>query len=268
MRIVIPVSAGDTDLALKLLQHLGDPSDSSHKYPATLVLSPLLVGQEKPLVDAAEKAFSSCSVKFASNEDTRGWPWAPNRMFSTAIEAMAGRDSWLWLEPDCTPLTRDWLDQIATEYNIHQKPYLGTLRDTVLRDKDGVAQGTDGRHMIGVGVYPGDMAERSLLWKFFDSEPFDVYLRWEVTAKATESELIAHNWRSTNFRGKRGESLSWDGEDQTPIPAKSVLHHGCKDGSLLGFVSQAPSTGGAQSKKKPSPETPVVVRTLTLPDDE
>lgn len=273
MRIVIPVSAGDADLALSLLKHLSDPSDSSHSREAVLLISPLLVDRQGELLEATRSAFASASVCVSPNEDTRGWPWAPNRMFSSAVERMGGKEEWLWLEPDCTPLTRDWLDQIETEYHTFRKPYLGTTRETFLRDPEGKIHGADGRHLIGVAVYPGDMLDRSLLWKFFDEEPFDVYLRWEIVPHAHESELFAHNWKSSNFRGKRGEALSWDGEDQTPIPAKAVLHHGCKDGSLLRVVfspqkeasvtKSSPTTADTKTKTPAEP-----IRTLTLPEDD
>lgn len=252
LRLVIPISHVDSDLALKLLAHLSEEGDSAKGSPITLVLSRSLSGEADKFRKVAGEVSEDVDVHVMTSEDERGWPHSANRVFQAAVQHLCdsgNKLSWLWLEADSTPLTRDWLSKITTEYALQRKPYLGTTRPTILRDKDGVAHGTDGEHLIGVAVYPADFYRRSLLWRYVSGGPFDVYCRWEICPVAHVSELIAHNWKSTNFRGDREKELVWDGEDQTPLPANSVLHHGCKDGSLLDAVWKKPSA------KKPKPPT-------------
>ena len=236
LRLVIPISHTDAELALSLLKHLSETSDSARNAPITLVLSNSVAPDEEKFRAAASEVSEDVTVKILNTEDERGWPWSANHVFQAAVRFLAdaqNKNPWIWLEADCTPLTRDWLAQIETEYNRAGKPYLGTVRPTNLRDSEGVIQGTDGNHLIGVAVYPPNFHKRSILWNYLAEGPFDVYCRWEIVPVAHNSDLFAHTWRASNFRGEREKGFLWDGEDQTPIPAMSVLHHGCKDGSLL-----------------------------------
>ena len=264
LRLVIPISHADSGSALKLLSHLSGEGDSAKGLPVTLVLSKSLAAEADKFLDAAKKVSEDAEVKVLESEDDRGWPWSANHLFRSAVQHLCDTGNvfpWIWLEADSTPLTRDWAMRIATEYNLQRKPYLGTSRPSILRDKDGVERGTDGEHLIGVAVYPHDFYKRSLLWRYVADGPFDVYCRWEIRPAAHVSDLIAHDWKARNFRGDREKGLVWDGEDQTPIPAKSVLHHGCKDGSLLEAIWKTPAP------EKPAGEKPKLPK-ITLAEEE
>lgn len=261
LRLVIPISSADCDIATRLLKHLSEESDSARNRPLTLILA-------KPLFDRVEefrtlglKITDDVSVSVLTSEKT-GWPQGPNHMFQGAVQHLfetGNKSPWIWVEADSTPLTRNWVDTIELEYNTARLPYMGTARTSILRDSTGEPHGTDGEYLIGVAVYPPDFHNRSLLWRFLSQYPFDIYCRWEIRPRAHVSDLFAHNWKASNFRGDRKKGFVWDGEDQTPIPANSVLHHGCKDGS---FLKAAWTTTVETPKAKP----PVIK--LEVPDDD
>ena len=264
LRLIIPVSSVDAHLALALLNHLSDPSDSARGRPILLVLTRSVAKRSEEFLTAARKVSNDVELFVCPNEEESGWPMSANHLFRLAVGANSSSTlPWLWLEADCTPLTRDWVNQILTEYNACERPFMGTARPTRLVDAEGKQQGTDGEHLIGVAVYPSNFNRRSLLWNYAHGEPWDVYCRWEIRPAAHVSELFAHTWRASKFRGDREKGFVWDGDDQTAIPANAVLHHGCKDGSLLAAVwNPKPAAAPASSKK------PIPVIKLEVPEDD
>ena len=131
LRLVIPISHVDSDAALRLLEHLSGEADDARKCPLTIVLSMGLAGQAEKFRTAGKEVSEDVTVKVLENENEEEWPQSANHVFRSAVQHLLDSGNtlpWLWLEADSTPLTRDWVTRIATEYNQCRKPYLGTAR--------------------------------------------------------------------------------------------------------------------------------------------
>ena len=188
-----------------------------------------------------------------------GWPIAPNRQWREIALLMQRKYAdgpWFLMEPDVTPVADLWLQAIDTEYKKSGKPYMGCLVPTrhVRRLPDGRTERTTlGEHMVGgVAVYPPDAAARSVLiaaldrqmvWAREPLEPYDVRMRMEIVPHAIHSNAICHRWGTVNY-AKDGDTVTCspspnnpEGTDHSgPVPAGTLVVHGCKDGSLAKLV--------------------------------
>lgn len=153
------------------------------------------------------------------------WPQAPNYAFQCTANYMKdiGRP-WFWMEADCIPLVRDWMERLETEYDIARKPFLGC-----------VVPGMG--HVNGVAIYPPDTPERlkkgmASLHSAWDAESKDEMI--EDTHNA--AHLIQHAWGVVNgqFHPSIGEAPTFDNPTmlQQLIPGAAVFHR-CKDKSLI-----------------------------------
>jgi hypothetical protein len=159
-------------------------------------------------------------------------------------------DCWYFFEPDNTPLKPNWINTLADEYRRVQRPFMGVIHPTYWRRKnpDGTFERfiQDGSHLIGTSIYPKDAPRYSKLFKSipYAVTPWDVYWQWEIIKYAAGTNLIHHEWRSFRYkrdkksgeiRGERapGGELPYEPK---PLSPDAVVHHGCKDGSLLNLM--------------------------------
>ncbi len=120
----------------------------------------------------AEKAFSQVGVIEDSEGVTSDWQGrqqmrnaaGPNSLFRQAawfyyLHKQYG--SWLWLEPDCVPITARWLYDLEREHFDVGRPFSGVA----------MAIGDAKRYMNGVGIYPWNAIQyapllvQSTMWK-------------------------------------------------------------------------------------------------------
>jgi hypothetical protein len=136
--------------------------------------------------------------------------------------------------------------KLLTEYNLNQKPFMGVLEPTLKSNAEGQVV-TDGAHMVGVGVYPPNVAGYSILWKYSAQmgQPFDILCQWEITPKTHNTSLIQHAFRTSNYEVTK-EGIKGTNDPELPegvmfdrvLSPTAVLHHGCQDGSLFKVLSQ------------------------------
>lgn len=80
--------------------------------------------------------------------------WRPNNnMFRGVADWFQhfGRayGAFYYLEPDCTPLKRDWFSKLCAQYTMGRKPFMGVIRQAKKNDGSLLP-----RHMNGSGFYP------------------------------------------------------------------------------------------------------------------
>lgn len=216
------------------------------------------------------------------------WPTGPNLMFLQAMRTCQEnfRDSWLWLEPDSTPLKAGWLQTLEKAYYGQPSRYFGTWSVR--------GQGSSElpeRWMSGVGVYPNDAFTE--LAVFCGSEkPFDVVANTVTSSRLRETDLIQQYWGTKDVPPTFGP-VSIAGTNilgASELRPEAVLFHRVKDGSLIRVLSGIPVTPsvaeevaiqpkGAESAKAPSfrPPSPIpgvasefgggVTRTMAISND-
>ncbi len=172
------------------------------------------------LMELANSVFRSVNF-ISTDEPVGGWPQGPNALFAKAARYAQGMgESWLWLEPDCVPLTRDWLSQIQAEYNKADKPFLGQLYNCT-------SPGLPGRLMSGIGVYPSE-AITLFNYTVSTSVAWDVAFASTIVAKAAHTDLIHH------FNPPKELPTTFpDRMKLEDIRPGAVLFHSNKDGTLI-----------------------------------
>ena len=259
MLLVIPVSEADAHMAEPLSDlltafgpyHLHDLLVVGSNENAKLVQE--LHDKLSPLFRKSETFIFNCVVK--------GWPKGPNYYFRSTITYLYSKgpvdQPWYWFEMDNTPLRGGWLDALQTEYNLANAIFMGAKQATFYKDATG-ALTVNGYHMCGTAIYPADFVERSTLWKFEEGIAFDVWIQWEVLPYLHDTKLMQHNWKTINYRRKKGQIISDnfdmphpDLHTNDPIHPDAVVCHGCKDGSLAKLILD--ELGGKTAKLIPDP---------------
>lgn len=192
------------------------------------------------------------------------WPWTVNHVFRNSYRTVRGiygetfnsnkYASWFYFEPDITPLHKDLFTTLEHYYGVYNpiqttkdedgkdityrnyaRPYMGYINNTKM------SNGTIVRHMNGGGVYPNtaNMPKYALL---MDGLPWDVagltelHKIGEIPANvyimafgSTFYKKIGDNKYSCKQNFMNGDQHNLEIE----IESTHMLHHGCKDGSLI-----------------------------------
>jgi hypothetical protein len=263
MLIVIPISSSDADLIepfSSALNHFGPTG-----FDALVVVRPTDAGLADTLREKVSGVFGEVAIHVFPADGPSGWPKGPNFYWAQTISHLTqikNAKPWLWLELDSTPLRKGWAAEIFTAYNLGQKPFMGAKEDTLSSDADGKVH-KSGEHMVGVGVYPPDVINRSLLWSYTPqmNDPFDVVCQWEFLPKLNDTPLIQHAFRTKDYRREGDVVICADNSDlpdgvsfARPLSTEAVLHHGCNDGSLSGIITKAQSGPKSLGTKGPEPK--------------
>lgn len=213
--VVVPAYAGDFELALANLQ-----AQQPCSHACLLLLDgSLSKEQQRALHKAAKAAFKHVSDHHYSMPDAfKGWPSAANFAWQQAarlVEGMAATwdaHGWLWWEADATPLTPDWLDQLATEHAKGGKPFMGHV--------------VPGRgHLNGVAIYPFNVTSYAYKALLTRNAPFDVALSSELNPAKhihAANHLMAHV-----LKGHGGDRpVPLHPATRLTLPPTTVVAHG------------------------------------------
>jgi len=269
MNIIIPVSYNDADLLPKSAQvflHLGQCK--GHK----LIVAPTENAEQEAheFKDQVSALFDQAVVR-PVKLNIKGWPIAPNRHFR-AVCGMVKTDypdqPFWFFEPDCTPIRKGWLQRAVDTYQNGRKPFCGAIVPTRVTYENG-RHGTEGEHMVGTGIYPPDMYDRSAFMQTLDLkhgfsplplEPFDVRIRMEVVPHAFNLPELQHNWRTINYKVENGHVVCDDHPDNPdhlsfakPVADTTYIVHGCRDSSLADLVLKDTFEGPIVVEKKAAP---------------
>lgn len=249
MLLVFPVSRSDAELALKLAEWIAELGNvATHE---CLVVAPPNEAQvAERIVGILRPQFKMVYLFTTEKNHDLGWPSSPNFMFQSAGNFLVRKNNtqpWYWLEADNTPMHENWLNDVATEYNLSGKPFMGVVEFGRMKcPKTGEMIRADVAHMNGNGVYPARWAMTSPVFQtihtFKEGSPFDLYLRYELNGHTHPSKTLFNNWKTRGYTRLPDGSLASKAIDEAhppkEIPSGVAVVHGCKDGSLLELLKK------------------------------
>lgn len=176
-----------------------------------------------------EKSFDE--VKTARCVDNlQKWAESANLSFATAARHVEffwpKAKYWLFLEPDCIPITHHSLDLLEADHQQGRKPFTGARVEV-----DGVPL-----HMSGNAVWPTPLHKFAGEALLAHDIAFDVFAAVRIVPQAHWTDLIAHSWDRDYQTGKGLHSFpNWKSvEDQVTGPhPRAVFYHGDKSGTLI-----------------------------------
>ncbi len=211
----------------------------SGQIPRVLFLVPFKGVNYVEVKKLAEKAFSQVGVIEDSEGVTSDWQGrqlmrnaaGPNSLFRQAawfyyLHKQYG--SWLWLEPDCVPITARWFYDLETEHFQVGRPFSGVA----------MAIGDQKRYMNGVAIYPWNAIQyapllvQSTMWKQHPEYEvgFDVAGGDDVLRHAHMTKLI----QLTNHLAKGNVN----------VRPETVLCHGRIDLSAVPVLAESQTVSG------------------------
>lgn len=175
----------------------------------------------------------------------KGWPKGPNAYWKKTIDFLLfakNRDPWLWMETDLIPVKKNWATILEKEYIRAGKPFMGCVEANKVYTSDGIEL-VHGEHMVGIGIYPPDIDKYSTNWKHIDKAnvAFDWVCGYEMVPHTHRTPMIHNAFRTVNYRIENRKIVCSDIVPKVtrgtfadrPITKDVILHHGCKDGSLV-----------------------------------
>jgi hypothetical protein len=252
--VVLPYCKNDLPLVTKLLGWIKDLGDACKDH-ALLLIGDNEVPKEQRL------DLKRTAVNMFADVDGRGATvpkdalpademakkhMLANRMFVAGATAVSQifKGPFLWMEPDCVPITRDWLTRLATEYEEGFRPYMGSVITT---DPKLNRETMPPQFMAGCGIYPNNAILG--LQEFCGGT-----LAWDVAAarymvpRTHATGSIQHYWGDvgkppsfvTVRTGNEGPNVF------TPdfVTERAVLFHRCKDGTLIDVLRAQAATDG------------------------
>ena len=254
--LILPLSHSDAELAqskVDLFLKFG-PYPGHHLTIMPTDSVPVTVAND--MKAKLSVAFDSVEVEPIVTQQ-KSWPAGPNETFQLAAKYAVKRGlPWWFFEADIDPIAPQWLQKCAAEFESERKGYWGRIVPTrvVTKTPDGQMEyGTEGKHMVGCGIYPPQYGTASVslpnlnvryIWAQSEPlRPFDIQLAEEVIHWAHPTELLQHNFKTVNYRVEDGQIVCDNMEGNPPhashakpIDSRAVVVHGCKDGSLARLI--------------------------------
>lgn len=209
--LVIPFSANDGVLAEHLIDFIFLVNKRAKVGHCLLAVA----GDTSPEMEAkvkiaAEVAFESVDIVKAPRVMGPEKNLHINALFKAAAEHVQKnfRLPWLWLEPDCAPVSANWMHDLTEAYFSQPKRYLGSW----YKLENGSL------FLARVGVYPVD-AYGDLAGALTQNAKFNMTAGASIVEQSTKSYLV-HDYVTVN--------------DDSFVPRKdAVLVHGDKNGILI-----------------------------------
>lgn len=238
MLVVLPTHPGDRQLAVNLCEHIAHLGGvTNHE---CLVVSPAGTNMDG-IANVLGGVFGKVFIH-QYRASMAGWPYGANEI---ACEAMIHvltnpnlRFHYLYLEPDCVPTIKWWLDLLNAEYRRSNMPILGVRIDTIEVATNKVV----GRHTVGVAVYPKNFpmlcplvrgiipATQQYQQQRAMPPPWDAYFGPYASPRTADTDLIQHLKRK-RYQDKLG-NVTWNCpslEDAiSQVKKETILIHGCK----------------------------------------
>jgi hypothetical protein len=207
----------------------------------------------------------------ASRHHGSGWPAGPNSLWRSTMEyagqlsqiSNIGAQGVLTFEPDCVPLTLDWIDRLQDAYTERGKPILGNFCG-------GEGAGSPELHVNGNSIFPIQLAK---MWPDRVVSPpevaWDYWHRDFFIENANDTPLIVQYYNKTQLTEAEWDSVKkWD--------IRPALLHGVKDRSgrewarkkLLKSPDPAPKLTAISRPRTPLPVIQRSFRNQVEPKDE
>jgi hypothetical protein len=245
MIVVIPLSKSDeaiSDKFCNILNFFGPYLN--HEVLFTYKQSDReLVRYVKERISSLFKKSHDCIV---SEQVKTGWPHGPNAYWKETIlhlKKINNKIPWYWMESDVTPVKDNWLDEMEYDYNYHNKPFFGCVSE---------ASYDYPFHLSGCAIYPPNISDYTNNWKWIHNSDvaFDIICSTEIMRYQVFDSYKILNYFQTqkykldNFRFFSFEkrNIPFDIGRQKDIEKKEIeinktlVVHGCKDGSLADII--------------------------------
>lgn len=250
--VVFPVCASDIAAAKEIALWINTGATFEGEYTC-LIAADFNTPAEDIVELAALHAGSFAEVLVTQLYDAAAkqqWPVPQNHMFKRVAQEVAWVhakrfDSFFFCEPDVTPLTEDWLPTFEQAFRASRKPFFGHIGPTRVFPPGVTAKS----HMNGAAIYPANAIDHSPRFVIGGGTPWDVFASEDVLPICGDAkELLVKQFKTTEFKldqagnvvcrqhypRRNGEIV--DNSLVEPFLAYAVLHHGCKDGSLLQLI--------------------------------
>jgi hypothetical protein len=208
--VVIAAHAGDFEQASRLVNWIGE-LDTKLAYSVIIAIDQTVDAPRYTALHQEAKKIFSFARTITLKVPESGWK--PNTMFMYCAKYVMDnfRTPFLWLEPDCVPLKRRWLDALTAAYNDSAMRYLGAVIEQTGQ------KNLPPRHLTGCSVYPNDA------FLTFDKMPevtsgrqaWDIAGGELVASAAQNTPLIHHFW---------GGPKTWP-VFVDPVPAERPENH-------------------------------------------
>jgi hypothetical protein len=257
---ILPVIAyhkGDIDITKKLLTWIKDLHDLGKvdKNRTCLMVSDASISDEEKLVvgKMAKAAFGRARTILVAPSG----PHAPTSVFLAAAEWIykCVKGPFLWLEPDCIPLSWNWLGDIENAYKVSPMRFMGPL---IRQQSDPTLPSV---HLTGCSVYPSDAF---LLYDEIETlktanVAWDIESASAIVPRCEDTKLIRHFWGTKEqpplfVDERKPDSLPNHQAIEFAFRDGAVLFHRSKDGTLIDLLRKKYSTVELQ----PVPEAPAV----------
>lgn len=223
MLIVMQYYSGDRALAERSLRLMVDLEEKECTF-ADILLSRRIdcPPPSKDLVAYLRRRFA-VNI-FEGRRHAKGWPNGPNEMFfdvMAKVFEMTQARKWnykaiLTLEADDTPITRDWLHRLSRAWDQRRGCVMGDL------------QLAPAPHINGNALFSGDIRFLKFIRDMGGCHPAK---GWDYDIAA---DLKRRGWTDTPLiRSDWGMPTAPEGYVNQLLNEGVVLHHGCKDGSLI-----------------------------------
>lgn len=160
-----------------------------------------------------------------------GYSLAQNQAFSETAVRMSRQDkSWFWMEADCIPLTKGWLQTLSARYHRAGKKFF-------------CPRIPDLGHYNGTGVYPKDTPNLIPRALQNGAGAWDVKMTEEIRHQVADAMgTLFHAWTINGgvmHPSEGGQVPHFDSRELLrQIPPSAVLFHRCKDLSLITMLSK------------------------------
>lgn len=257
MLLVVPVSKSDLDnpdgfnAFITIIKYFGPYL--SHELLVVSRPADRIIANH--MLTKLEGLFRKASCFVFPTDGPSGWPQGPNYFWKQTILHLKQTGNtlpWFWMEVDVTPVKPRWLDLLQKEYEEKNQLHMGILMPTIhVTKKD--RRITVAKHLQGTAVYASNLGDITTLWNYVDEvdTAFDVITQWEIVPFTANTNSVQQGFQTRKYklsfdskystRVIRGEDLgklSIAGAEtyDTPIYKSTIVHHGCKDGSLAKLI--------------------------------
>jgi hypothetical protein len=242
MLVVIPISKTDENLSYsfcRIMNFFGPYLN--HEVLFTYKKSDQKLANEiKQKISCLFKDSSDCII----DENVKvGWPQGPNSYWRQTIlhlRHIKNNKPWYWMESDVTPLKDQWLDELEKDYYESGYPFFGCISEETPFYPF---------HLSGCAIYPADISSYTNNWKWVHNSDlaFDIICSGEIMKNLVfDSYKLVNYFQTENYKFNKDtldfsfdkRKLFFDLGRQNDIERKPIelditlLHHGCKDGTL------------------------------------
>jgi hypothetical protein len=205
---------------------------------------------DKELVDSVKKKichlFKKSQDCIVSQNAKTGWPQGPNAYWKETIaylKSINNKNPWYWMESDVTPVKEGWLDEMEYDYYHNNKPFLGCVSEASFNYPF---------HLSGCAIYPPNISDYTNNWKWIHNSnaAFDIVCSVEIMRyQVFDSYKMLNYFQTQKYKLDSGRFFSFekryipfdvgrqkDIEKKEIEINKTLVVHGCKDGSLSNVI--------------------------------